>query len=48
MKKYIEENIKLKLKMKELIEELKKLELDNVSNMDKFRKFIMNSNLSDD
>ncbi|EGR29468.1 phage head-tail family protein, putative [Ichthyophthirius multifiliis] len=48
IKKIIEENIKLKLKMKELVEEIKKIEDENKHNLNSFRKFIMSSNLTDE
>jgi len=40
MRKYLEENIKLKLKLKELVEELKKLEEEGKTNLEKFKRFI--------
>ena len=40
MRKYLEENIKLKLKMKELVDELKKLEEEGKNNLEKFKRFI--------
>lgn len=47
-KKLVEENYKMKLKFKELVDEIKLLEKENKGAMDKFRHFIMNSNLTDE
>jgi hypothetical protein len=47
-KNIIEENIRMKLKMKELIDELKAIENENIQNLKRFKNFIMNSNLTDD
>jgi hypothetical protein len=40
IKKNLEENVKLKLKMKELVDSIKLLEEDHLASMDKFKKFI--------
>ncbi|EGR34049.1 phage head-tail family protein, putative [Ichthyophthirius multifiliis] len=47
-KHIIEDNIRMKLKMRELIDELKIIETENLNNIKRFKNFIMNSNLTDD
>lgn len=44
----VEENYRMKLKLKELVDEIKNLEKENKGALDKFRQFIMNSNLTED
>lgn len=39
-KKFAEENIRLKVKMKELIDQIRKLDDQNKQNMQKFKLFI--------
>ncbi|KAL4479494.1 hypothetical protein ABPG72_011816 [Tetrahymena utriculariae] len=44
----VEENYRLKLKLKELVDEIKLLEKENKGALEKFKQFIMNSNLTDE
>jgi hypothetical protein len=48
VKSLVEENYRYKLKMKDLVEQIKELEKENKSSLDKFKKFIMGSNLTDE
>ncbi len=47
-KALLEENIRMKLKLKELVDEIKLIEQENKINIKKFKDFIMNSNLTDE
>lgn len=47
-KQLLEDNIRMKLKLKELVDEIKLVESENKNSLKKFRDFIMNSNLTDE
>ncbi|KAL4510825.1 hypothetical protein ABPG72_004979 [Tetrahymena utriculariae] len=48
LKRYIEENIKLKIKMKDILDNIKQFQDDTKSNFDRFRRYIMSTNLNDE
>ena len=46
-RKIIEENIKMKIKVRELIEQIKELEKDNEKNLEKYKLYLSGLNLED-